>query len=60
MGCTHTHLGSDLLLPLQLLLVQQPHLLLLLLELHLLSNHLQLLGVHVGLQRANLEQRGTR
>lgn len=49
------HLGPQVLLfPLQFLLVQQPHLLLLLLQLHLLCNHLELFWVHVGLQRAHL------
>lgn len=51
-----SHLGPQVLLfPLQLLLVQQPHLLLLLLQLHLLGNHLEFFRVHVGLQRAHLQ-----
>jgi hypothetical protein len=35
--------------------VQQPHLLLLLLQLHLLGNHLEFFRVHVGLEGAHLQ-----
>lgn len=49
------HLGPQVLLfPLQLHPVQQPDLLLLLLQLHLLCDHLELFLVHVGLQGADL------
>lgn len=45
------YLGPQVLLfPLQLLLVQKPHLFLLLLQLHLLCNHLELFRVHMGLK----------